>query len=68
MPGTAFSAANLKLSKLTFADVDHLANSLFHADLVMYVATTLGVDSLTFDKPQVVVNFDGYKKGRSCRV
>jgi hypothetical protein len=60
-PGKIFAAHNLKLNEMTFADIDHLANSLFHADLVVYVATTLGVDSLTFDKPQIIINFDGYQ-------
>lgn len=39
-----------------------LANSLYHCDLLIWIATTLGIDSAVYDKPQIVVNFDGYEK------
>jgi hypothetical protein len=34
---------------------------LYHSDVVIYTATTLGIDSSVFDKPQIIINFDGYK-------
>jgi hypothetical protein len=43
------------------SDVNHLADSLFYSDLIIWVATTLGVDALVYDKPQIVVNFDGFE-------
>jgi len=59
-PGKRFSG-NLKETELTQQDSQHLGDSLYHADVVVYVATTLGLDSLIFDKPQIIIDFDGYQ-------
>ena len=56
-PG-AFRSKNLKATELDQADLDHLTNTLAHANALIYVATTLGIDSLPFDTPQIVVSFD----------
>lgn len=61
-PGTAFGSKNPKDSELSLKESDHLSNTVYHADLVMYVATTLGIDALVFNKPQIIINFDGYEK------
>ncbi len=42
-------------------DVKHLIQSLYHVDLVVWVATTICLDAAVFNKPQIVVNFDGFK-------
>ncbi|AKM83786.1 TPA: hypothetical protein DCZ46_00400 [Candidatus Campbellbacteria bacterium] len=42
-------------------DTNHLADSLFHSNLIIWIATTLGIDALVYDKPQIVVNFDGFE-------
>jgi len=60
-PGTKFDTID-KYSELTQLEQDYLADLLYHSSIVIYVATTLGVDSLVFDKPQIVINFDGYKE------
>lgn len=39
-----------------------LANSLYHSDIVIWVATTLGIDAAVYNKPQIVANFDGYEE------
>ena len=41
---------------------DHLRNSVYYSDMVMYVATTLGLDAAVFNKPQIMVSFDGGEK------
>lgn len=41
---------------------DHLRNSIYHSDIIMYVATTLGLDATVFNKPQIMVSFDGWEK------
>ena len=60
-PGRTFGGLTSRETELTKDDSVHLANTLYHADLIIYVATTLGLDSLVFDKPQIIVNFDGYQ-------
>lgn len=59
-PGKVFGD-NPKETELTKNDVSHLADVLCYSDIVIYTATTLGIDSLCFDKPQIIINFDGYQ-------
>ena len=40
---------------------DHLRNSIYYSDIIMYVATTLGLDAAVFNKPQIMVSFDGWE-------
>lgn len=37
----------------------HLANSLYHADLVITTASTITMDAAVFDRPVVCIAFDG---------
>ncbi|OHB03551.1 MAG: hypothetical protein A2920_02720 [Candidatus Zambryskibacteria bacterium RIFCSPLOWO2_01_FULL_43_17] len=60
-PGKAFNK-NPKDTELTLSDTEHMADELFYSDIVMWVATTLGMDAIVFDKPQIAVDFDGYEK------
>ncbi|MEK9185562.1 MAG: hypothetical protein AAB863_02190, partial [Patescibacteria group bacterium] len=39
-----------------------LADSLYHSDLVVVYASSLAIDAAVFDKPIVMVSFDGYEK------
>ena len=57
----AFGSKNPKDLELSLKESDHLSNTVYHANLVIYVATTLGIDALVFNKPQIIVNFDGYE-------
>ena len=43
-------------------DNDHLRNSVYYSDIVMYVATSLGLDAAVYDKPQIMISFDGWEK------
>lgn len=61
IPGKIFSPGNVKAAELTRDDSEHLADTLFHSDVVIYVATTLGIDALVYNKPQIIVDFDGSK-------
>ena len=40
---------------------DHLRNSIYYSDIIMYVATTLGLDATVFNKPQIMVSFNGWE-------
>lgn len=61
-PGKTFGGKNPKEAELTRDASKHLADTLYNADLVIWVATTLGIDAVVFDKPQIVINFDGFEK------
>ncbi len=65
-PGTSFGL-NGKEVELSRKDSQHLGDSLYYSDIVMYVATTLGNDSLLFDKPQIIINFDGWENKEYAR-
>lgn len=43
-------------------ETDHLRNSIYYSDIVMYIATTLGLDATVFNKPQIMISFDGWEK------
>ena len=60
-PGVVFGK-DTKSNELDKAQVSHLINSLYHSDLVISVNTSLGLDASIFDKPQIMIAFDGYEK------
>lgn len=41
------------------AEIAHLVNSLYHADLIVTIASTMAIDAIAFDKPVICVAFDG---------
>lgn len=52
----------LKSYEFEREDVVHLANSLYHADVVIQTASTLMVEGGILGTPVISVGFDGYKK------
>lgn len=44
------------------AGIAHLVNSLYHADLIVTIASTMTIDAIAFDKPVICVAFDGKSK------
>ena len=60
-PGHVLDKQNLKETELDPDETRHLADLLFHSDLVIYVATSLGLDASVFDKPQIIIDFDGWE-------
>jgi len=61
-PGTTFGQRGPKLSEMSPDEARHLVDSLFHSEIVVYVNSTIGLDSLPFDKPQIMIEFDGWEK------
>ena len=61
IPGKQFHEISEKATELLRSDIGHLADTLFYADVVVYVATTIGIDALMFDKPQIIIDFDGHE-------
>jgi len=59
-PGKHFG--NLKWYEFEKEDIKHLANSLYHADVVINTASTMMVEGSIFDTPVISLGFDGYKK------
>ena len=60
-PGVKIKKGDDKQTELAPDEHDHLRNSVFYTDMVMYVVTSLGLDASIFDKPQIMVNFDGWE-------
>lgn len=60
-PGQILDTRTHKETELTPADQDFLRNILAHTDVLVWVATSLCLDALVYDVPQVVINFDGYQ-------
>lgn len=61
IPGQQIRANDYKQVELNPDDSSHLLNSVYYSDFVMYIATTLGLDATVFDKPQIMVSFDGWE-------
>lgn len=59
-PGEKLLKDTYKETELTPTDLDFLRNVLAHTDVLVWVATSLCLDALIYDIPQVVINFDGY--------
>jgi len=62
IPGARFEEASVKNTELTPKDIQHLADSLYHSEVIVYVATSIGIDAAVFNKPQIMISFDGWEK------
>lgn len=56
-PGTVVGTRAMDF-EFTKGDVSHLMNSLFHADLLVHTASTLGVEAAIFDKPTITIGYE----------
>lgn len=71
-PGMYFSSAGefgidgsvKDTNKWTFRDEDivHLANSIYHSDVVLSVDSTLTLDAAALDRPSILVAYDGDRR------
>lgn len=61
IPGIRDRAWSDKAIEFGQDENDHLRNSIYYSDIIMYVATTLGLDATVFNKPQIMVSFDGWE-------
>lgn len=43
-------------------DIEHLANSLAHCDVLITTASSMTIEACIFDKPVINILFDGYRK------
>ncbi len=49
-------------SEILTNDMNHLADSLYHADVTVNTASTMSIDASAFDTPVINIAFDGNKK------
>lgn len=56
VPGSAGDFVNADISR---TGDKHLADLIYHSDLVVAFASTLAIDAIAFNKPVVFVGFDG---------
>ncbi len=59
LPGKVVGS-NPRNREFTLQECRHLADTLFHCDVLLYIATTLGLDATVYNKPQIMINFDGF--------
>jgi len=50
-----------KFLEFSKQDNHQLIDTVYYSDVVIWIATSIGLDSLVFDKPEIVINFDGLK-------
>lgn len=58
-PGTQFQEGVYRDREMSPEDSARLADELFHSDLVINYGSTITVDAVFFDKPVIMVAFDG---------
>lgn len=61
-PGVQFKENIYSDWEVTIDEVLSLADSLYHSDLVVVYASSLILDAAAFDKPIVLISFDGQEK------
>ncbi len=61
-PGQEFGVNKFSKREVQMSDSITLANDLFHSDVVVNYGSTVSIDAAAFDRPVVVVAFDGWEK------
>lgn len=61
-PGIVFGGRGRKTNEMDYEDLLHLANTLYYSDVVVAPPSTLAIDAAAFDKPVVLMAFDGENK------
>ncbi|TSC89646.1 MAG: hypothetical protein G01um10143_136 [Parcubacteria group bacterium Gr01-1014_3] len=64
-PGHQFRSDYLRDTELDERDLDWLADSLYYSDVVVACGTSIVLDAAVFDKPSVLIYFDGFEKNLS---
>lgn len=52
---------NGPFSEILSRDMEHLADSLHHAELLITTGSTMAIDGSAFDKPVIDIGFDGFE-------
>ena len=59
-PGVEFGR-HRKANEMSYQDLLHLADSLYYSEVVVTPPSTIAIDAAVFDKPVVLMAFDGFK-------
>jgi len=59
--GTAFGD-NAKANELDKESANQLINFIYHSEIIIHHSSSLGLDASIFDKPQIMIAFDGCQK------
>jgi len=59
-PGIVLQGS-LKHAELDFSEINHLCDSLNFCDLVVQFSSSIGLDASIFNKPQIMIAFDGWE-------
>lgn len=69
MPHTIFDDSKTTIltdersySEILTQDMNHLADSIYHAAVTINTASTMSIDAAVFDKPIINIGFDGYEE------
>ena len=60
-PGHQFKEGVFRDQELDGRDMEWLADSLANADVVVAGGASIGIDAAVFDKPAILVHFDGFE-------
>lgn len=63
-PGVRFSKKRGVDWDMSFADLQHLVDTLYYSSLFICYATSLSIDAAIFDKPVININFEVKEKQR----
>jgi len=61
-PGRMLRENDPRGAEMSKEDNNHLRNTVYYSEIIMYIATSLGLDASVYDKPQILISFDGFKK------
>lgn len=61
-PIAEYTSERHKEKELGQANLDHLADTLYHSALLINVISSIIIDAMAYDKPVITVGFDGWEK------
>lgn len=61
-PGVEFEGLGVRKKELDKNSQNHLLDTLFHADLIINVVSSMVIDAAVLDKPIITIGFDGWEK------
>lgn len=57
---THFKEGEKKYTEILRDDMDHLADTIYHCEMIISTCSTLSIDGSAFDKPIIDIGFDGW--------
>ena len=58
-PGVTFGSMHRKANEMSLSDLRHLADVIYHSELLVSPPSTMPIDAAALDKPTVIMKFDG---------